>query len=389
MTDRGAGVGRLLNSRWFRGVLYQGLVVGGVGALLAFLVANTLHNLAARGIATGFGFLSHEAGFDIGESLIPVNAADSYGRAILAGTLNTALVSAVGIVLATAVGVMAGIARLSSNWLLARIASLYVEAVRNVPLLLQLLVWYGVVLILPPPRQALRTVGGVFLSNRGLKLPLPVGDPVHAPMLAALVAGVVAAWALARWAKRRREATGRPFPTAAAVCALVILPPLIPFLLAGAPLAWDVPRLTGFNFVGGLTLSPEFTALVAGLALYTGGFIAEVVRSGIQAVPVGQTEAALSLGLRPGQVLRLVILPQALRVIVPPLASQYLNLTKNSSLAVAIGYPELVSVTNTAANQTGQVVESTTLMMAGFLVISLVIAMLMNWYNQKVVFKTR
>lgn len=379
----------LLYSARFRGIVYQVVVVAAVLALGWYLVHNTLANLAARGIATGLGFLGREAGFDIGESPIAYDAGDSYLKALAVGVLNTLQVSVAGIALATILGVAVGIARLSGNWLVARLATLYVEVVRNVPLLLQLFVWYGVVTSLPGPRQAFNPLPGLFLSNRGLKLPVPQWLPEYGAVLAALVLGIAAAWMVARWAKARLHRTGRPFHTVWAGIALVVGLPLAVFLAAGAPVVMDVPILGGFNFTGGATLSPELAALLAGLVVYTATFIAEIVRSGILAVPPGQTEAALSLGLSRGQTLRLVVLPQALRVIVPPLTSQYLNLTKNSSLAVAIGYPDIVSVANTAINQTGQAVEGVALVMAVFLTISLALSLLMNWYNSKVALVTR
>lgn len=379
----------LLNSARFRGVVYQVLVVAAVVALGWYLVDNTLANLSARGISTGFGFMEQEAGFDIGESPIAYSAADSYFHALLVGLLNTLVVGGWGIVLATLIGLVVGIARLSSNWLVARLATLYVETVRNVPLLLQLFVWYGIVTSLPGPRQALNPVSGVFLSNRGLKIPVPETQAVHPYMLAALVVGLIIAWAVRRWAVARHARTGQPFPWVLTGTGIVLGLPLAVFLAAGAPLVMSVPELQGFNFSGGASLSPEFAALLAGLTIYTASFIAEIVRSGILAVPHGQTEAALSLGLSRAKTLRLVVLPQALRVIVPPLTSQYLNLLKNSSLAVAIGYPDLVSVANTTINQTGHAVEGVGVVMAVFLTISLALSFVMNWYNSKVALVTR
>ena len=379
----------LLNSARFRGVVYQVVVVALVVALGWYLVHNTLTNLAARGIATGLGFLGLEAGFDIGESPIAYSPADTYAKALVVGVLNTLQIAVLGIAIASVIGLVVGIARLSGNWLVARLASVYVEVVRNVPLLLQLFVWYGVVTALPGPRQALNPLPGVFLSNRGLKVPLPEAHPLYPWLLLALAVGLAAAWALRRWAVAHQMRTGRPFPSGLVGIALALGLPGAVFAAAGAPLAWDVPTLRGFNFSGGGALSPEFAALLVGLSVYTAAFIAEIVRSGILAVPHGQTEAALSLGLSRGKTLRLIILPQALRVIVPPLTSQYLNLTKNSSLAVAIGYPDLVSVANTAINQTGQAVEGVAVVMAVFLVISLALSLLMNWYNARVALVTR
>jgi general L-amino acid transport system permease protein len=366
-------------------LLYQAAVLGGVLLLAAFLVDNTLDNLDRRSIATGFGFLDREAGFGIGESPIPYGPADTYWRALLVGLLNTLKVAALGIVLATILGTLMGIARLSRNWLVRQLATLYVEGLRNVPLLLQLFLWYALIAQgLPLPRQAINPLPGVFLSSRGLRFPEPVWESTHLSMLLALALALLGAWALGAWARRRRERTGRGFPTLPVALGLVLLLPLAAWLLGGAPTGVSVPELKGFNFAGGGQVSPELAALLLGLTLYTGTFIAEIVRGGIQAVPQGQTEAALALGLGRGQALRLVVLPQALRVIVPPLASQYLNLTKNSSLAVAIGYPDLVSVANTTINQTGQAVEGVAVIMAVYLTVSLSIAALMNWYNRRI-----
>ncbi|WP_431858529.1 amino acid ABC transporter permease [Azospirillum sp.] len=382
-------VTRFLNSAQVRGWFYQGLVVSAAALTGWYLVSNTLTNLAKRGVATGFDFLGREAGFEIGESLLAYSAADTYLKAFAVGLLNTLAVSAAAVVLASVLGLLIGVGRLSSNWMVGRFAAIYVESVRNVPLLLQLIVWYAIIGRLPSPRAAPELLPNLFLSNRGIKYPTLADPATHAPTLLALALAIAGAVALARWARRRRETTGKPFPTLPAAAALVLGLPLVAGLLNGAPFALDAPVHEGFDFAGGGTVSPEFTALFIGLSVYTAGFIAEIVRSGILAVPHGQTEAGLALGLKPGQVLRLIILPQALRVIVPPLTSQYLNLTKNSSLAVAIGYPDLVSVSNTSANQTGQVVEAVALMMAVYLVISLAISTYMNWYNRKVSLVTR
>lgn len=354
-----------------RGLALQALAVLAVLGAAGWLASNVVDNLARRDIASGFGFLARPANFAIGESLIPYTAADSYFRAFLVGLLNTLRVGVSGVILATLLGTLVGVARLSSNWLAARLATLYVETVRNVPLLLHLFLWYAVITeSLPGPRSALEPLPGVFLSNRGLVVPVLAADPAWPAALLALAVGVVAGLGLRsrwRWAP-----------------ALIPALPLATWLAFGAPLAVDAPRLFAFNFRGGATLSPELLALLTGLTVYTAAFIAEIVRGGIQSVHKGQTEAALALGLSKGQTLRLVILPQALRVIVPPLTSQYLNLLKNSSLAVAIGYPDVVSVLDTAINQTGQAIEGVTLIMAVFLAISLGISALMNWYNRRI-----
>jgi general L-amino acid transport system permease protein len=351
-----------------------------------YLASNTAHNLEARKIASGFGFLQREAGFEIGETpFLAYGAADSYARAIAVGLINTFRVALIGIVLATVLGTVIGLARLSHNWLLAKLAAGYVELARNVPLLVQLFFLYAVITEnLPGPREALRPLPGVYLSNRGIAFPVLEPHAAHAWMGAALVVGAVLAWLAARWGWRRQARTGQPFPALAAGAALVLGLPLVAFLAAGAPGALARPELQGFNFAGGGALTPEFAALLGGLTLYTAAFIAEIVRAGVLAVDRGQTEAAYSLGLSRRRTTRLVILPQALRVIVPPLTSQYLNLTKNSSLAVAIGYPDLVSIANTTMNQTGQAIEGIAIIMAVYLTISLSISALMNWYNRRI-----
>jgi general L-amino acid transport system permease protein len=368
-----------------RGIALQVLFVAALAALIWFLAHNTIVNLRRQNIASGFGFLNREAAFGIGESLIPYSPADTYGRAFLVGLTNTLYVAALGIVLATIVGTLIGLARLSRNWLVAKLAAVYIETFRNIPLALQLLFWWALLRgSAPAPRQAWQPVPGIFVSNRGIVFPVPAASPAHLGMLLALAVGGGATVALRRWARRRQERTGQQFPSGWATLGLVLGLPLIVFLASGAPLALDWPALRGFNFAGGAAVSPEFGALLIGLVVYTGSFIAEIVRAGILAVSWGQSEAAMALGLSPGQRMRLVVLPQALRVIVPPMTSEYLSLTKNSSLAVIIGYPDLVSVANTTINQTGQAVEGITMIMAVYLVISLTISLAMNVYNRAV-----
>jgi general L-amino acid transport system permease protein len=368
-----------------RNVVWQILFVGVVVALLAFLVHNTFINLRRQNIASGFGFLDREAAFGIGESLIAYSPADTYARAFFVGLLNTLYVSALGIVLATVLGTVMGIARLSSNWLIRKLAQVYVETFRNIPLLLQLFFWWAMLRgSAPAPRQAWELVPGVLVSNRGFVYPVPVADPVHRWMLLALALGVAAAIGMSRWAKRRQALTGAQFPSGWVGLGLIVGPPLLVFVAAGMPLELEWPELKGFNFVGGGAVSPEFAALLIGLTVYTGSFVAEIVRAGILAVSWGQSEAASALGLKPGQCMRLIVLPQALRVIVPPMTSEYLSLTKNSSLAVAIGYPDLVSIANTTMNQTGQAVEGIAMIMAVYLAISLLISLFMNLYNRAV-----
>ena len=367
-----------------RALVYQVLVLGMVGFGVWYLVSNTLYNLSVRNISTGFGFIGREAGFAIGESPIDYSPADTYGRAIWVGLLNTLKVSVVGIVLATLLGTLIGIARLSKNWLVSGVASVYVEVMRNVPLLLQLFFWYAIITEnMPGPRQAHEPLPGVFLSNRGLKLPMLEGDAINW-ILGGLGVAIVLVILIGHWARKRQAATGQIFPLGSVAIGLLLALPLAGWVAGGAELTLEVPTMKGFNFVGGISLSPEFTALLLGLVVYTAAFVAEVVRSGIQAVGQGQWEAANALGLSRGRVLRLVILPQALRVIIPPMTSQYLNLTKNSSLAVAIGYPDIVSVVNTTLNQTGQAIEGILIIMAAYLTVSLSISLFMNWYNKRI-----
>jgi general L-amino acid transport system permease protein len=368
-----------------RGIAYQVLFVAMVIAVGWFLVHNTLVNLGRQNIATGFGFLGREASFAIGESLIAYAPSDTYARAFLVGLINTLYVAVLGIVLATVLGTLIGIARLSRNWLVAKLSLVYVETFRNIPLALQLLFWWSLLRAgAPPPRQAWRPLPGFFVSNRGVEFPVPQSNPAHFWIFLALAVGIAGAFGVSRWAKRRQMASGAQFPSGWVGAGLVVGLPLLVFLAAGAPLVLDSPALKGFNFAGGGSVSPEFTALLLGLTIYTASFIAEIVRAGILSVSWGQTEAALALGLRPGLTMRLIVLPQALRVIIPPITSQYLNLTKNSSLAVIIGYPDLVSIANTTMNQTGQAVEGITLIMAVYLAISLTIALAMNLYNRSV-----
>ena len=368
-----------------RAVVVQVLFVAAVVAVGWFLVHNTLVNLRRQNIATGFGFLDREAAFGIGESLIDYSPADTYFRAFLVGLTNTVYVSALGIVLATILGTVLGLARLSGNWLVAKLAQIYVETFRNIPLALQLLFWWGLLReAAPAPRQAWQILPDVFVSNRGVVFPVPVADPVFSWMALAGLVGIAATWAVIRWAAARQARTGEQFPTGWAGLALILGLPAAVFIAAGAPLRLDVPALRGFNFTGGSGVSPEFAALLLGLVIYTASFIAEIVRAGILAVSWGQSEAAMALGLKPGQRMRLVVLPQALRVIVPPMTSEYLSLTKNSSLAVIIGFPDLVNIANTTMNQTGQAVEGIAMIMAVYLAISLLISLFMNLYNRAV-----
>jgi general L-amino acid transport system permease protein len=374
------------NNESFRGLVIQAAFLAAVLGLTVFLVITTLANMESRGINAGFGFLARESGFAIIQTLIDYSASSSYARVFAVGLLNTLLVSFLGILIATLLGFLIGIARLSSNWLIARLASVYIEIFRNIPLLLQILFWYNAVLAaLPKPRESHILAGSVFLNQRGLYLPEPLPEPGFGfvPVLLALAA--VFTYLLARWAHRRQELTGRPFPTARFAILLLVGLPAAAFFLTGMPLSWEVSELKGFNFRGGIVVIPELTALLLALSIYTAAFIAEIVRAGIQAISKGQSEAASALGLTSSQRIRLVIIPQALRVIIPPLTSQYLNLLKNSSLATAIGYPDLVSVfAGTSQSNTGQAVEIISMTMAVYLFISLVISLVMNWYNARI-----
>lgn len=368
-----------------RAIIYQAAIFAIVVLIGYFLVSNTMANLRTQKIATGFGFLKKEAAFEIGESLIPYSASDTYTRVLIAGVLNTLYVSVLGMGLTMVFGTFLGIARLSSNWLLSRAAIVYIEAFQNVPVLLQLFFWYSFFYeLLPPPRQAVSPIPGVFLSNRGMMFPVPERHPAYLYAAIAFVCVCIIAYVLRVVMTKRQERTGQAFPIFWTSVALLLGVPLMAWWLGGAPTQLSVPALKGFNFQGGKSVSPEFTALLLGLVMYTSAFVAEIVRAGIQSVSRGQTEAAMSIGLKPGQILSLVILPQALRVIIPPLTSQLLNLTKNSSLAIAIGFPDFVSVAGTTINQTGQAIEGVLLIMIVYLCFSLSTSAFMNWYNKKI-----
>jgi len=373
------------NDPVIRGYFFQILLIIAVVLSGMYIFGNTAANLEKQGIATGFGFMETTAGFGIITHLIEYSESSSYGTAFLVGLFNTLLISFAGIVAATIIGVIVGIARLSKNWLVARLAMVYIETFRNIPLLLQIFFWYFAVLrALPSPKNSVNFADGVFLNNRGIYMPSSILGDGFSLVIAALVIAIIAIIVMARWAHKRQEKTGQQFHTVYVSIGILIGLPLLALIITGFPITWEIPVLKGFNFVGGTVIIPEFVALWLSLSIYTASFIAEVVRAGIQAVSHGQTEAASALGLRAAPTLRLIILPQALRVIIPPLSSQYLNLTKNSSLATAIAYPELVSVfTGTVLNQTGQAVEIISITMAVYLSISLLISMFMNWYNAR------
>jgi general L-amino acid transport system permease protein len=368
-----------------RAIAYQILTLLGVVLFFGFIVNNTINNLDRQGIASGFDFLERPAGFGIPQTLIHYTELSPNSRVFWVGLLNTLLVAVLGIVLATVLGFVIGLARLSSNWLVARLATVYIEVIRNVPLLLQILFWYFAVLqALPHPRDSIVLADLFYLSNRGLSTPKPIFEEGFGWVLLAFIGTVAAAIGIARWAKRRRETTGQPFHTAYVTLGLVVGVPLVALLVTGMPVSFEHPEMGRFRLQGGMVLLPELVALVLALSIYTAAFIAETVRAGILSVSHGQIEAAHALGLKHGQTLRLVVIPQALRVIIPPLTSQYLNLTKNSSLAVAIGYPDFVNVfTGIVLNQTGQAVEVIAITMTVYLTLSLLTSAFMNWYNRR------
>ncbi len=376
----------LIYNPTFRAVVFQIIAIAALVFFFYTIVNNALTNLEARGIATGFDFLDQEAGFGIGLTLIEYDETYSYGRTFVIGLLNTALVSFFGIILATIIGFIMGIARLSSNWLVSRFAAVYIEIFRNVPLLLQIFFWYFAVLqALPSARQSLSLGEAIFLNVRGLYFPAPVFEAGSSVVIGALILGVIATVFVNIWANNKQRLTGQQTPMGRIALGLCVGLPVVVYFLMGSPITAQYPELKGFNFRGGVSIIPELAALLLALSIYTASFIAEIVRSGINAVSHGQTEAAMSLGLPRSRTLKLVVIPQALRIIIPPLTSQYLNLTKNSSLAMAIGYPDLVSVfAGTTLNQTGQAIEIIAMTMGVYLTLSLLTSALMNIYNRKV-----
>ncbi|HEY6630181.1 MAG TPA: amino acid ABC transporter permease [Rhizobiaceae bacterium] len=374
-----------VRSIFFQVVLVVALVLG-----IWWIVDNTIVNLRRSNISTGFDFLRGRAGFDISDRLIEYTSDSTYGRAILVGLLNTLMVAITGIITATILGFIVGIARLSRNWLLRKIATVYVEVFRNIPPLLVIFFWYlGVLSILPAPRDSIVLPFGSYLNSRGFYFPRFIWGDGSWLILAGLVVGIGISWFVARRARARQMATGQQFPVLWTSLALIIGFPLLGFVLAGFPLTIDLPKAGTFNLTGGFNVKPEFLSLYLALSFYTAAFIAEIVRAGIMGVSKGQSEAAAALGLRPGTALRLVIVPQALRIIIPPLTSQYLNLTKNSSLAVAIGFPDLYAIGGTILNQTGQAIEIVVIFMVIYLSISLLTSLFMNWFNAKMALKER
>jgi general L-amino acid transport system permease protein len=368
----------------YRGIFFQALTMVVLIGIVWWVAHNTAANLARSNTASGFGFLRGRAGFEVGQSLIPYSSDSTYGRALVVGILNTLLVAITGIITATIIGFIVGIGRLSHNWLIAKICTVYVEVFRNIPPLLVIFFWYsGVLAVLPQPRESLHLPFSMFLNNRGLAFPRPVFESGMLAVLVALVIAIVAVVFTARWAHKRQAATGQPFHTIWVSIGLIIGLPLLAFLVTGMPMSFDLPVAGKFNLTGGSVIGPEFMSLFLALSFYTASFIAEIVRGGIRGVAKGQSEAAGALGLHPSSVTRLVVVPQAMRIIIPPLTSQYLNLTKNSSLAIAIGFSDLVAVGGTIMNQSGQAIEIVCIWGIAYLSISILTSLFMNWFNDK------
>lgn len=383
---RGFSLSRIWSDKESRSVIIQILVIAGLFAFLFYIVNNAIANLAALGKTFGFDFLWSESNYDINQTLIEYDSRSSHFRAGVVGVINTLLIAVSGIILSTIVGFILGVLRLSPNWLVNRISYCYVEFVRNVPVLVHILLIHGIIVnTLPRPQQALAVADGVFLSNRGFFVPKPLFESAFWLVVAAFVAGIVFTYFYRRHARRKQALTGQQSPVFWMGIGAVIGLPTLMFFITGTPLAWETPELKGFNFRGGMALKPEFVALWLALSLYTAAFIAEIVRAGIEAVSHGQTEASYALGLPRGRTMNLVIIPQALRVIVPPLTSQYLNITKNSSLAIAIGYMDIVAtIGGITLNQTGREMECMIIVLGLYLTFSLLISAAMNWYNQRI-----
>jgi general L-amino acid transport system permease protein len=388
--------GRITQSKtvWYndaktRGIVVQAVILGLVLFIGFNAYQNLLANMAARGLQFGFDYLGRGSGFEIGETLIPYSATSTYGQALIVGLLNTIRVAILGIIFSTVLGVLLGVARLSSNPLLSGLVGGYIEIIRNTPLVLQLVFWYSLLLALPGPRQAFNPLPGFFLSQRGFKIPWIEWNPDLWPVVWAFVAGIAATIAAARFFKRRQEETGQITALWPYALGFLLGLPALAALGMGWPVKVDWPELAGFNFTGGATMTPEFFALLLGLTLYTAAFTAEIVRAGILSVYKGQWEAGRAIGLSEGRIMSLIVLPQALRVIIPPLTSTFLNITKNSSLATVIGYPDLVHVSNTTMNQTGRAVEAILIFASVYLTLSLLTSLFMNWYNARVAIRER
>ena len=382
---------RALRNQKVRGIIFQILTILGLIAFLWYIGSNTMANIEQRGIRTGFDFFSSTAGFSIDETPISFSSNDTHGRVFLVGLLNTLIITFFGIILSTILGLIIGVLRLSNNWIIKKMAATYIDIFRNIPLLLQILFWYNVVLsALPSPKQSINFFESIFINNRGLCIPTPALNSTTIAVLLSFVLIVVGAIFLNKWTNKRQEETGEDFPVILVVLGSMVIVPIIAYFIGGANFNFDYPVLGGFNFSGGKTISPEFLALTFALVIYTATFIAEAIRSGIEAVSKGQKEAAASIGLSPYQSLKLVVLPQAIRISIPPIINQYLNLAKNSSLAAAVGYPEIVTVfAGISLNQTGQAMEILSITMLVYLTISLLVSAILNWFNHKMKTKER
>ena len=384
ISENGWNYRSVLNDPKYRSIFFQVLTVVALCGLVWWIAHNTAANLARSNTASGFGFLRGRAGFEVGQSLIPYSSDSTYGRALVVGILNTLLVAVTGIITATIIGFIVGIGRLSHNWLIAKLCQIYVEVFRNIPPLLVIFFWYsGVLAVLPQPRESLHLPFSMFLNNRGLAFPRPIFESGMLAVLAAFVIAIIAVIFMARWAHKRQAATGKPFHTIWVSIGLIVGLPVVAFLASGLPMSFDIPVAGKFNLTGGSVVGPEFMSLFLALSFYTASFIAEIVRAGIMGVSKGQKEAARAMGLSNGQMLRLVVIPQAMRIIIPPLTSQYLNLTKNSSLAIAIGFSDLVAVGGTIMNQSGQAIEIVCIWGIIYLGLSILTSLFMNWFNAK------
>lgn len=382
--DVGGGRASLLYDPKVRGIFFQILVVVALTAFVYWIIGNTIENLKRANIASGFAFLNGRAGFDVSDTLIQFDSDSTYKRALLVGLINTVVVAGAGIVTASILGFLIGIGRLSNNWLIRKICTVYVELFRNIPPLLVIFFWYfGVLSVLPLPKESIELPFGSYLNSRGFYFPKAVWGEGAWLIGVALLLGIAMSWFVARQARQRQMATGATFPVFWTSLSLIVGLPLLALVATGFPLSFDLPQKSTFNLTGGLQIKPEFLSLYLALSFYTAAFIAEIVRAGIRGVNKGQTEASSALGLRSGQALRLVVVPQAMRIVIPPLTSQFLNLTKNSSLAIAIGYPDLVAVGGTVLNQTGQAIEIVVIWMVVYLGLSLITSAFMNWFNAK------
>jgi general L-amino acid transport system permease protein len=373
-----------VNDPKLRALAFQAIMLAAVAAFVLWIIGNTAENLKRANIASGFDFLNGRAGFDLAQTPVQFTSDSTYGRALIVGLLNTVIIAGLGIVTAVALGFVIGVGRLSNNWLVRKLSMVYVEIFRNIPPLLVIFFWYfGVLSVLPQPRDSIELPFGGYLNNRGFFLPRAIWGEGSWLIAVGLLVGIVFSFLVHKWARERQMSTGKQFPILWTSIAMIAGFPLLAYVLTGFPLSFEFPKASTFNLSGGFQVKPEFLSLYLALSIYTAAFIAEIVRAGIQGVPKGQSEASGALGLRAGQGLRLVVIPQAMRTIIPPLTSQFLNLTKNSSLAIAIGYPDLVAVGGTVLNQTGQAIEIVAIWMLVYLGLSIATSLFMNWFNAK------